>query len=615
MCLLGIGNVAAQETVLAAPVPAPALPVQHEIRSHETARGQAERTLRLGVLAYMGEAQAAGTWHGLQRYLETTLPHYRLEVVYGDLDALRVAVAAKALDFVLTNPGQYVELEAGYGIRRIATLEQGEFPQSTIAVGSAVVVPVHRDDLNTLADLRGRSLAATAVDAFGGFQTVWRELAGLHIDPDRDLDALHFTGFPMTRVLEAVDRGAADAGIVRACLIEGLPDWQARYKILSGRHEPEVGCTVSTRIYPNWPLASMRDTPEKMAREVAIALLQMDAVTHGLSWAVPADYQVVHDVFRELEIGPYAHLRPTPLGSLVRKYWPFGMLVLLGLFFWGLYTARNEYLVRTRTAALEQALQERAAIEQRMRAHQEQAEHQARLSVLGELSSTLAHELSQPVAGAKNYAHSLLRRLDNGRLTYEAVREAAESIVALSDSAAGVLKRIKGFARKRSGAREWHRLRTLVDESAALFKGMQVEPPEIRIVDRLPEGLKVKVDALQIQQILLNFFKNAQDAMRNGSTGPEVIEVTLEEREGWAWLHVRDFGPGMDASALEHLFEPFYTTKTDGLGLGLSICKGIAEAHGGQLKGRRPDQGPGMIFSLSLPLYEREAKPGSLSAG
>ncbi|WP_218953233.1 sensor histidine kinase [Parapusillimonas granuli] len=589
-----------------------------------TQQGDEHTVLRLGILAYMGEEPASEEWRDLQRYLEDALPQYRHEILYGDLDTLRGAVADGRLDFVLTNPGQYVELEADHGIGRIATLEHGHLPASNIAVGAAVVALRDRRGLETLDDLRGRVLAATAEDAFGGYQTVWRELADLGMEPSRDLDALKFTGFPMQKVLDALNEGQADAGVVRACLMENQPDWQTRYKVLSGRYEPALGCMISTRLYPNWPFASLRDTPPTMARQVAIALLRMDADTHGMSWGVPADYQVVHDVFRELQIGPYAYLRGTTLSGLVRQYWQFGMLLLLGLFFWGLYTARTEYLVRTRTAALEQALRDREALEQRMRAGQEQADHLARLSVLGEISSTLAHELSQPLAGVSNYAQSLLRRLENGRLTDDAVREASTSIVTLSDSAAGILKRIKGFARKRPGMRDWLVLRHLVDETVALFQGMQVQVPGIQVVDKLAPGSKVKADALQIQQVLLNFFKNAQDAMRALPPDQQRITLVLRQEQGWVWLHVRDFGTGMEDAALAHLFEPFYTTREDGLGLGLSICKGIVEAHGGQLLGSRADReptdadlprGPGMIFSLSLPLHEHDAKLGHLSAG
>lgn len=585
-------------------------PMPMEMRNTE--QRDARAALRVGVLAYMGPEAAAREWQGLRRYLSTALSQYRMEIAYGDLDMLRQAVSSGKLDFVLTNSGQYVELEAEYGVSRIATLQHGTLPASNIAVGAAVVALRHRDDLETLDDLRGRTLAATAEDAFGGYQTIWRQLVASGIDPSRDLRARRFTGFPMRQVLDVIDSEESDAGIIRACLLESLSEWQARYKVLSGRYESALGCTISTPLYPNWPMASLRGTSPSMARAMAIALLQMDSHDHGMSWSVPADYQVVHEVFRELGIGPYADLRGTALGTLVRDYWPFGMLMVLGLFFWGLYTARSEYLVRTRTAALEQALRDREAFEQRMRANQEQADHLARLSVLGELSSNLAHELSQPLAGVNNYAQSLLRRLENGRLTDAAVREASGSIITLSDSAADILKRIKGFARKRPGIRAPHVLRRLVEETATLFMGMQVHAPEIEVEDRLPAGSRVNIDALQIQQILLNFFKNSQDAMRTLPMAQQRIRITLEEDEGWAWLHVRDFGSGMDDLALKHLFEPFHTTKEDGLGLGLSICKGIAEAHGGQLLARSPDHGPGMIFSLSLPLHEHDAKSRNL---
>ncbi|NYT60702.1 GHKL domain-containing protein [Alcaligenaceae bacterium] len=158
----------------------------------------------------------------------------------------------------------------------------------------------------------------------------------------------------------------------------------------------------------------------------------------------------------------------------------------------------------------------------------------------------------------------------------------------------------------------------------ALFQGMQVQVPGIQVVDKLAPGSKVKADALQIQQVLLNFFKNAQDAMRALPPDQQRITLVLRQEQGWVWLHVRDFGTGMEDAALAHLFEPFYTTREDGLGLGLSICKGIVEAHGGQLLASRADReptdadlprGPGMIFSLSLPLHEHGAKLGHLSAG
>src|SRR5690606_39846100 len=121
--------------------------------------------LRLGILAYKGAEAALGEWEPLQTYLSEALPQYRLEFFYGDLTALRTAVSNGELEFVLTNPGQYVELEAEHGVGRIATLEQGQLAASNIAVGAAVVALRERHDMQSLDDLRGRVLAATQEDA------------------------------------------------------------------------------------------------------------------------------------------------------------------------------------------------------------------------------------------------------------------------------------------------------------------------------------------------------------------------------------------------------------------------------------------------------------------
>src|SRR5690606_2484917 len=143
-----------------------------------------------------------------------------------------------------------------------------------------------------------------------------------------------------------------------------------------------------------WPFASLRGTQPEAARAIAIALLSMNHGRDGMSWTVPDDYQSVHEVFRKLEMGPYEYLRKPTLEGVIREYWWAGLSALLALFAWGAYTLRNVYLVRTRSAALRQAQQEARVAEIHMRTHQEQVDHLSRLSVLGELSSTLAHELS-----------------------------------------------------------------------------------------------------------------------------------------------------------------------------------------------------------------------------
>jgi two-component system sensor histidine kinase TtrS len=574
------------------------------MHAHATAPGQ---PLRIGVLAFLGSDAAVEEWSPVVRRLQAALPGYTPALRHLDHDGLRDAARSGELDFIITNPGHYIELEALLGASRILTLDTGGARTPARALGSAVIVPAG-SSLHRLEDLRGRRLATVGRGGFGGYQVVWGELAALGIDPEADLAELREVGFPMAGVIDALDAGLADAGVIRTCLLEAQPAWAARFRVLSPQAAPGFPCSTSTRLYPDWPLAALRHTPPELSRMVAIALLGMRADRDGLAWTVPADYQSVHELFRRLEIGPYAYLRAPTLMVLAERYWPWVVGFALLILGWILYTMRVEHLVQTRTAALREALAAREAMAARMRGAQEQAEHLSRLSVLGELSGTLAHELNQPLAAITNYANSLVRRADGQRLTEAAVREAAGEIAGQAERAAGILGRIRAFARKRTASRETVAPRELVDEAVTLFRGMLAHAPPVEVDDALPAGTVIDADRLQIQQVLLNLLKNAWDASRTQPPERQRIDIRLDEDGGTLRITVRDYGSGLDPAARERLFESFFTTKADGLGLGLSICRSIAEAHGGRLVAGEADASPrfgtiGAVFVLSLPLH------------
>ncbi len=566
-----------------------------------------QRPVRIGLLAFLDAEAMSRQWKPLLAHLGAALPGQRPVLLQFDHKGLRDAVASGSVDFVITNPGNYVALEMEFGISRIATLDTALAPSPMRAVGSAVIVRADRKDLTKLADLAGRRVAAVGEDAFGGFQVAWREFAQLGLDPYADFAELSFVGLPMRAVTDAVASGRADAGIVRACTIENLPaSARAGFRVLSPRAEADFPCQTSTRLYPDWPIATLRSTPPALAKAVARALLAMPATAEGMSWTVPADYQAVHELFRELQTGPYSYLKESTLRAAAVRYWPVVLVLATLLLGWIIYTVRVEHLVHARTAELRQALDERKAIEARMRVHQEQVEHLSRLSILGELSGTLAHEINQPLASISNYAQSLVRRVDSGRLTDAAVREAGSEIAGQAERAAGILARIRGFARKRAAVRERRVLAQLVREAVALFAGMISNRPEIRIDEGAAANCTVEVDPLQIQQVVLNLLKNGLDAMQDLPATERHLLITLErESEGAALrVSIRDFGRGLTPEARERLFEPFFTTKPDGLGLGLSICATIIEAHGGRLSAQAPAEGPGLVFTFALPMHD-----------
>lgn len=558
--------------------------------------------VQIGMLAFLGDELSADAWAPMIERLQTQLPHYQFELLALDHAGLAHRAAHGELEFILTNPGHYVELEATLGASRLLTLHNLATDPAR-ALGSTVVV--RRDSpLTQLDDLRRQRVALTTREGFGGYQMLWRELAELDITPEKAFSEWLEVGFPMQGVLEAVVDGRADVGIVRTCLLEMQPELAQQLKVLAARNEPDFPCQTSTRLYPDWPLARLPTTSADLAREVAIALLSHTPAAGQPGWDVPVDYQPVHELLRELQLGPYAYLQPPTLQALAKRNWPYLALAVTVLLAWLLYTLRVEKLVQQRTHALHSALEARQQVEERMRHHQEQADHLARLSILGELAGTLAHELNQPLATINNYARSLVRRAEAGTLTDAATEQASEEIAEQSERAAAILSRIRHFARKRAPRHDAHVPAEVVNEAIALFSGLLSHAPPVELHDTLPADTLVSMDALQIQQVLLNLLKNSYDACRTLEAARQRIEVHLALSGDDLTIAVRDFGSGLAPNIQHRLFEAFFTTKPDGLGLGLSICKTIAEAHGGRLSASANTDAPGMTFTLTVPAHE-----------
>jgi two-component system sensor histidine kinase TtrS len=567
-------------------------------------------TVSVGVFAWQDERATISEWASVIDALNHALPESHFELYRYDAAGLRQALAEHRLDMLITSPGNYVAMEGELGLSRIATLASPNVSSPAQAIGSAVFVRAQREDLPDLSALAGKRVAAVGPDAFAGYLVAARELKRLGIDPETDV-RMSFVGLPMTAVVDAVRRGEADAGVVRTCVLERLvaeKRLDAReLRVLSPRQQQGFDCTLSTQLYPDWPIAVTRETDPALAKAVARVLLAMPEGQGRVSWAVPADYQTVHDLYRELRVGPYASLRQLTPAGLARRYWPWLVAASGLLLAWFIHTLRVEQQVRQRTAQLRESLTAREAAEVRTRESQERMEHLSRLSILGELSGNLAHEINQPLATIGTYARALLRRQASGSLTPAALADACTEIAAESERAGGIVQRIRHFARKRSAVREPVRLGALAGDARRLLIGLLAQPPEIVIEDRVPGGCDVLADGPQIQQVLLNLIKNAIDATRGMPSDRQQISVIIEQAADRVVAHVSDCGAGLEPAQRDRLFEPFFTTKPDGLGLGLPICKTIIEAHGGRLWAEPNADGPGLRFSFSLPCHEIRA--------
>lgn len=560
------------------------------------------------MLAYKGAEAVQGDWSHVRTWLEASIAGHHFILLDFDQAGLTRAVREQSIDFVITSSGHYVALEHGEGASRIATIESPGALSPRQSIGSAIVV---REDarLRTLADLTGKHVLAVDPDAFGGYQIAARELLQAGVDPEHDLAHLQFKGFPVQAIVHAVRAGQADAGIVRSCLLEQMirsgEIGAGELRVLAPIDIRSLPCQTSSRLYPDWPIAALRHTPAELSRQVAIALLRMPRTADGYSWAVPADYQVVGELFRELRIGPYAYLRLWTFEGVLRRYWGWMLLVLALLVTWAMHTVRVEYLVSLRTRALRDAQEEQRRMTEEALLHQATLDHTARLAILGEMASAIAHELNQPLAAIGNFSRGMARRIAAGRLEPAPLLDGTHEIVTQSERAASIIRNIRAFSQKRASEKKSVDLKAVVGETIALFTGTH---PQARVIWQpaaTSEAATVVADPVQIQQVMLNLLRNALDAQQTAGRADEPIEVRFRAKASACVITVRDSGCGLAPEQFARLFEPFFTTKPEGLGLGLSLSKGIIESLGGTLSAAAHDDGkPGLAIGFSLPMEE-----------
>ena len=223
-----------------------------------------------------------------------------------------------------------------------------------------------------------------------------------------------------------------------------------------------------------------------------------------------------------------------------------------------------------------------------------------RVTALSELTASIAHELNQPLAAIATNANTCLRWMDSAA-SDDDLRGALKDLVADSRRAGQIVRRTREMFANRSVSRAPTDLngviRNVVDLVRTRLRDASVQL-ELELDDSLPE---IEADKVQVQQVVMNLVLNAVDAMLEAQTRPRILSMQSRASDSGVLVHVRDTGSGLSAPAAEQVFEPFYTTKTDGIGIGLAISRSIVEAHGGSIWASA-EAGRGATFSFTLPI-------------
>jgi two-component system sensor kinase FixL len=218
--------------------------------------------------------------------------------------------------------------------------------------------------------------------------------------------------------------------------------------------------------------------------------------------------------------------------------------------------------------------------DQRIQELQAELAHIQRLNELGQVVSTLVHEVSQPLTAISNYVNACRRLVETE--DQERIQSILQRITDQTNRTRGIVERIRDFVKKRDFQMRAENLSQVIEEAIALTRASVRDGGLTLTVEVDPPGVQVEIDRVQVQQVLFNLFRNAIEAMQDQPTRDLLVSSRLVQG-GMVEISVADTGPGLADEVRAKLFEPFITTKVSGMGVGLSVCRTIVESHGGRL--------------------------------
>lgn len=563
----------------------------------------------IGVLAMRGEVSTRLHWQPLETLLNQQIPGEQFHIQPLDLRQMQEAVNRGTVQFVVTNPAQFVQLNSRAALRWLASLRSTRGGKATSnVIGSAILV--RRDSGITSAhDLIGKTVGAIDAQAFGGYLLGYKALSDAGLRPERDL-RLTFTGFPADALLYLLREKAVQAVIVPVCLLEKMDEEGLIRKtdfMTVLNHPTSIPCLTSTPLYPDWSFAALPAVSDELADRVTRALFNAPQ-NAAFRWGAPASTREVEALLRDVRQHPQQRQLWLDVKSwLIQHRLAMGgaVLVLLLLtlnYIWVMLLVRRRGRQLERNNVL-------------LRKQEQELETARQMSVLGEMTSGFAHELNQPLSAIRHYAQGCLIRLRSQDQQHPLLT-ALEHIDTQAQRGADTLHNLRQWVSQAQGnpvmTDDWQ----VVNVHDAIHHVWQLlrmpqQFPAVALQMQIGKALTLTLPSVLLEQVLANLVLNAAQA------GATTVWFSAQREEGDVSIQVQDNAGGIDEVQLYQAFQPFMTTRKEGMGLGLAICQRLVRYVNGDIEIKNhqaPDEKAGVVVTLHFKQNPEGGRRGNHSS-
>lgn len=525
---------------------------------------------------------------------------------YFDWKGLENAIKGGTLDLILVSSTFFSTIEHNKGVKPLAGLVHNNSVDADHIL-AATLITTKEYPADSIKALKGRKLFLATKTGDSNI-VLMDHLYKKEISSKSFFNSIEYVNGGLEDLIEKIKNNPDSVTAFPACSLEELaqsqPETTKILHVVEGTKGEGLECVRTTQLFPGWVLASVHDKDLPMIRRATAAALTTNMVG-SLQWSfAPENFNGIRNVLIDLKIGPYANDDGIELAAFFRKYqyWFWGAAAVLLLL--SAHSVLVAIQVRRKTKNIQSLMEEKIKFTQEMSETREKLQTMEKFQSINQMSSLLAHELQQPLGAIKNFSRGLVRKTQKGKMDKEIFDLAINQIIAEVDKAAEIVNHVRAYAKNLPTQREFVDLNTVASTSFQTFLSATNFMGKAELL-LFPKPIIVEISVWEIEIVLLNLLKNAAEALSHVPDGK--IKMRVNCTGNTAQVSIEDNGVAADAELIQRIFKPLFTTKKNGLGLGLAIAERIAESHGGRLSAK-PNQEKGLIFDLSLPISKEPPK-------